>query len=120
MQKLKIQGSYKTLFAALLLALYIFVATPLQYWHQHSHSKVMLASSAEEDLLTFAELNPQTEDCSICDHYFAIHASAISGIYIACRKVLLTYSQNFSVAIVPIGHATQSTRGPPNSSFLSC
>ena len=67
---------YKNIFGIFLMALYVFIATPVSYWHQHSNSvSTRTLSQSKKESASFsskASSNSEMEEnCSICSHQYA-------------------------------------------------
>jgi len=67
---------YKNIFGIFLMALYVFIATPVSYWHQHSNSispRPLSQSKKESASFSIKSSNnsEMDENCSICSHQYA-------------------------------------------------
>jgi hypothetical protein len=106
MNKIRI---YKTLTASLLLVLYIFILTPVGFWHHHGKNELTQKTNQSKTLLT-----EKSADCSICStHFVAYHyypETFIEFLFINHVKgVSIPFTlQNYSFTLFGI-----SNKGPP-------
>ena len=108
---------YKTFITALLLAVYAFIATPVQLWHQHNYetNTVSGKSFKEKQLTSFSTFSQQVADsnCQICSHYYSIFIDAefvrLEAPFIVAQSVEQYYV--FSIPSPPFLHF--SNKGPP-------
>ncbi|OQP62211.1 hypothetical protein A4R26_18215 [Niastella populi] len=70
-------STYKNLLGAFLLALYAFVATPVQYWHHHKTihgAKKTHAADSQQQLLFQDDGSQQDANCPVCSHKYATYS----------------------------------------------
>jgi len=90
---------YRQWVAALLLALYAFIAAPVQLWHHHNHN---IAASHNERIFTsiaasvFQNTNTKIEtNCPICHHQYSIYTdNAITAVVIHISDFLAHHKQH--------------------------
>ncbi|MBP8115332.1 MAG: hypothetical protein KAY50_08245 [Chitinophagaceae bacterium] len=108
---------YKTFITAILLAVYAFIATPVQLWHHHNYetNTVSGKSSKEKTSTSFSEISQQAVDanCKICSHHYSTFIEAaiikIEAPYIVSQSLEQYYV--FPILSSPFLHF--SNKGPP-------
>jgi hypothetical protein len=111
---------YKTFIATTFLAIYTFVATPVQLWHQH-HSETRTQSeksSKKKHSTSFSNYTQQAADtnCQICSHHYSIYSDVK---FVRLEKPFLVSQplEQFCVFSIPASPVFDfSNKGPP---FLS-
>lgn len=78
---------YKNFIAAILLAVYAFVAAPVQFWHLHNYpvtSKSQL-SSVEKETTSFATPTGKSVEgnCQICSYKYSTYSDDATVIFVA-------------------------------------
>lgn len=115
--KLNIILRYKTFAAALLLAVYAFVATPVQLWHNHASAAKSVSdkTSVQKQAATFSASYTGTNDvnCKTCSHNYSVFINDAVVLPAAPFKALKPGRQYyiFSIPSSPILHFTN--KGPP-------
>ncbi len=69
--------TYKYLSGAFLLALYAFLATPVQYWHHHKTiyvAKQTHASDSQQHFLFQGDGPQQDANCQVCSHKYSAYS----------------------------------------------
>ena len=115
--KLNIIRKHKTFITAVLLAVYAFIATPVQLWHHHNYktNTVSEKSSKEKQSASFSKFSQQVVDanCQICSHHYSIFIDAeivrLEAPFIVAQSVEQYYV--FSIPTSPFLHF--SNKGPP-------
>ncbi len=117
LQKLNITRKYKTFINAFLLAVYAFIATPVQIWHHHNYDTKTISekSSREKQLASFSKFSQQSVDanCQMCYHHYSIFIDAeivsLEAPFIFAQSVEHYYV--FFIPPSPFLHF--SNKGPP-------
>jgi len=103
---------YQQLLSALLGLLYLFVVTPVQYWHQHSEKDAISVEQAY--VCQYNTDSGYTEaNCSICSHKYSGYQLEIAEPVFTTPFVL---SLSFTIADLPAVdgvYATLCNKGPP-------
>jgi len=109
---LNLKRTYKTILAALLLALYAFIATPVSYWHQHNsncnknekdeHSQIVKKSSLDSD-----------ENCKICTHHYSVASNDATTFYFSGLDFYSSYYTFLSINNITNPGYSKSNKGPP-------
>jgi hypothetical protein len=107
---------YKQLIAIFLMALYVIVATPVQFWHHHDNAgSVQSAKSDKKEASSFSKDKGAFEEtkCQVCSHQFATYCNGVTEIFEAplfaiAPKWGLYYSH---VPSIPLFNF--SNKGPP-------
>jgi hypothetical protein len=72
-------STYKQILAIALLAVYAFIATPIQYWHHHHKTSSSKSTSSLEDQKEIrasnSSINYNSDDCQICSHQYSVYAN---------------------------------------------
>ena len=77
---------YKQIIAVILIAVYTFIATPVQIWHHHHHSKDLQVVNAKNTIV-FKNTNSISEtNCPICQHQYSIYND--DAIFISAFPVI--------------------------------
>ncbi|MES2850704.1 MAG: hypothetical protein V4685_16715 [Bacteroidota bacterium] len=76
-------NTYRRILSATFLLLYIFIATPVQLWHNHTVSKQKKVSSK----ISTASVDSKVEDCKICQHTYTAYVNADSCFSITTHTV---------------------------------
>ncbi|HEY0610912.1 MAG TPA: hypothetical protein VGD35_14680 [Chitinophaga sp.] len=67
-------STYRQLIAAILLALYAFIATPVEHWHHHARA----VSGTDLTVYPKAKVtNAGKEHCTICAHQYTVYEESI-------------------------------------------
>jgi hypothetical protein len=111
---LAVKKRYKTYISVLLLALYAFIATPVQLWHHHVYAASSASSnSKEETSVTKSPAKKFDTNCKICSHHYSVAANDAVTVYFPpvtfCNTVIDPYLLN-KIANPVYG---QSNKGPP-------
>jgi hypothetical protein len=110
---------YKNIFGIFLMALYVFIATPLSYWHQHSNSvSTRTLSQSKKESASFsskASSNSEMEEnCSICSHQYA---AFIDDASFSFKLLCISYASPEACYIQPFYNEPSlhfSNKGPPS------
>lgn len=108
--------SYRPVVAAILLALYAFIATPVQYWHHHG---VPASESGSAALKHGKIIHAGKGRCAVCAHQFA--DCEAYGFF--CRKLAAPPRQQATCFCkIEINLAVTlacSNKGPPSSPLFN-
>jgi hypothetical protein len=94
--KLTAYRKYRFPSALLLLLLYTFTATPVQYWHKHNFQPVTLNYTGDYN----AEIDDSaiSSNCSVCSHEYSIGYNDSISLFCTAN----CFYTNYSVLIAPI------------------
>lgn len=106
--------TYKTWIAALLLCVYAFIATPVQFWHHHKYAANISASdSKEEKTVSKSEGNAVEANCPICSHHYSVYADDSSTVFVIAVTNEVV-NESFPLQSIPSAlFFNLSGRGPP-------
>ena len=107
---------YNPFISILLLALYAFVATPIQSWHQHEYAATSSNSSSEQkQSVSIASAPSQSaeEDCQICSHQYSSCDSIGSILFSAPSFGLTSKEGHYYHSVSPSPLFSFSNKGPP-------
>ncbi len=119
MNKIK---KYNSLFAIAFLALYVFIATPVNYWHSHSDASNChsLFKSTKKQKTTFSQLLEEKVEgnCQICSHQFSTYfCFDVLFIKFEITPIIIEKKQIFYFFSIPnFPFQGRCDRGPPISS----
>ena len=109
---MKLKRKYNNIIAALMLALYAFVTTPVSYWHHHKnncdknkterHSQIVKKSTTAIDA-----------NCKICSHDYSVSNNDAITIYFSTLSFFTSYSIFFQINNITNPGYSQSNKGPP-------
>lgn len=109
---LKKTNPYRLINAALLLAIYLFIATPVSWWHQHAVADETIGVYHPQDhgISNLAQHN----DCPVCAHHYSAYSdTSFFDVEIKSETTVLTYFSYYLEpynAIVPL---QPGNKGPP-------
>lgn len=87
---LKISVTYRQLLSAILLLLYLFIAMPVQYWHQcKNHPNHTSNQKQAKSFLSITKGSGSSDECKICSHQYTVYNNDVTTIQI-------TYVRNYS------------------------
>lgn len=119
LQKIKLTElrKYKHTIAVVLLAVYAFIATPVQWWHHHTYAVITtssLQSAGKAKIATPHSSNKTIEDnCQICGHHYSIYSNDDVSVF----KIFISANnprQGFYALAIPLAPYFNSTnKGPP-------
>jgi hypothetical protein len=101
--------TYKVLLGAFLLALYTFVATPVQYWHHHTihAAKQKRAHNSQYALLLQDDGSQQDANCLVCTHKYSSYS----------ELSIIAFEPFDHVAVMPVGSYLLSAVTAPSFSL---
>ncbi|THU40250.1 hypothetical protein FAM09_10300 [Niastella caeni] len=111
--------TYKYFIGAVLLALYTFVATPVQLWHHH---KIVHAArqtnhpGSNHDLLTQGNESAQDANCSVCSHKYAAYNDHSIAAFEKTIQVTGTKNGYYQLPAVAAPSFPLPNKGPPSIS----
>ena len=108
--------TYKKAFGAILLALYVFITTPVQVWHGHYHPSIKAAKSVtleNQEALTQQSNDSTDASCNICDHHYSVYVDDAIFIIQATFPKLVAEEGNVICTIPSTPDFHFSNKGPP-------
>lgn len=83
--KLTTIKTYKQFIAVLLMALYAFVATPVQLWHHHNYATVTSGASDKKETASFSKSTDKSVEanCKVCSHQYSTYNDGATVIFAA-------------------------------------
>ncbi len=114
---MKLETKYKKSIAVVLLALYAFIATPVQLWHHHNcDNDAVFSIKTNEAKSNFFEkdnVKKSLHNCDICAHQYAAYHNDIATpklqYFTFSFKITTPY---FLKNLVFFSHI-QANKGPP-------
>jgi hypothetical protein len=110
---------YKRTLAAIFLALYIFIATPVQLWHQHNYSTNAKSYSRtnNNNAATLAASQSAdksiTEDCLICSHHYSVFIDDPVTVFVSAPEFSVPKYSGYCVPAPSFPVLSRSNKGPP-------
>jgi len=108
---LKHLGRYKKILTALLLVIYVFIATPVSLWHHHkAHSSV--ASIAEKTIKAISK-NATETNCSVCQHHYSSFDNDAIAYFPNLIRPIQSFNTFYSFYLLPNPAFSKPNKGPP-------
>jgi len=105
---------YRHWIAAVLLALYAFIACPVQLWHHHPGGENTRAEKKSARQFVIAKGNAPGDDCPICSHRYSTYSDDYHRIDIAPHTVYATILSHGKTALCQAFVFHYSNKGPPS------
>lgn len=112
--KLTIKRKYKTIIAALMLAVYAFVATPVSYWHHHNSANTSSSTKQQQQTIEKISVISADANCKICSHHYSVFNDDAVKLLISSAKQLSPFNGFFFIKDIPNPGYSQSNKGPPS------
>ena len=115
-QFLTSSATYRRIAAALLMALYLFIATPVWIWHKHNYSFNSKSSSDSETKTELSAGDSQSyieEVCGICSHKFSAYSDNLPICFNAPRILEVEAESFYSEDIIITPRSHLPNKGPP-------
>jgi hypothetical protein len=111
---------YKNIFGIFLMALYVFIATPVSYWHQHSNSVTPRSlSQSKKESASFSskasDKNEVEENCSICSHQYSAFIDDASFSFTLSFISLASPEASYIQPFHTEPNLDYSNKGPPSN-----
>ncbi len=114
--KLTTIKKYKQFIAILLMALYAFVATPVQLWHHHNYANIAASgSSNKEETAAFSKSTGKSAEsnCKVCSHQYSTYNDGAT-VKFAAPLFIDKAKQGFYYTSIPSTPLHNfSNKGPP-------
>jgi hypothetical protein len=109
---LSLTKTYRTIVTAILLAIYVFVACPVQVWHHHSSNSTPNTTQKKHSTLSIANENGEL-NCGICTHKYSSFDNISFELAIQSPPIASSEHGDFieSTPIAP--NLGLSNKGPP-------
>lgn len=108
---------YKTILTALFLGLYAFIATPVQFWHEHNYetSTASEQSSAEKHPVSVSKSTGNIADtnCQVCTHHYSIYLDVALMRIEMPVKAFQSIEQDYFFSIPSSPYRHFANKGPP-------
>jgi hypothetical protein len=108
---------YKHFIAVVLLALYVFITTPINFWHHHNNTVNKNASLGPEDKEKINKSKSSgesiKEDCQICSHHYSIYNDDVAPEFIVFNVAFSTKNVYYILSIPLYPHFNSTNKGPP-------
>jgi hypothetical protein len=108
--------TYNTVISALLLTLYVFIATPVQLWHHHSHEPNSAAnkSATNATTITIKETGQSGETyCQICSHHYSIYNNDAVPVFEIFTYPIHSKEGYYALAVLLAPYFNSTNKGPP-------
>ena len=107
---------YKHLVAVVLLAVYAFIATPVQLWHHHTYPAKNIAASPsfDKEKITEAGNNSTIEgNCQLCSHHYSIYSNEAVPAFEIFISFINSKDGFYALAILLAPYFNSTNKGPP-------
>jgi len=109
---LKFKTDHRIIIAALFLALYAFVATPVSYWHQHEGDKDV--KQTEQCSKTEKKYSIAVgDDCKICSHHYSVADNDAELFVFLFINYFPSLDYTYPVSSISNPGYGESNKGPP-------
>lgn len=108
---LKALRRYKKFLTTGLLALYVFIATPVSLWHHHK-AQSRVASGTEKKIKAITT-NSSDAGCPICQHQYSTIANDAVLFSLNTAEHIKCFSAFFQVQFLPDTAFSKPNKGPP-------
>ena len=106
--------TYRSWLAALFLALYGFVAVPVQLWHHHSGARCQTEKTSCSPLPAYSgESETFSGSCNICDHQYSFYYTDQQVAFVFVYRVPAVVFPFHGPGLVTFSHFHSSNKGPP-------
>ena len=116
-KKLREFIKYKKIVAYTLLVLYMFIAIPIQLWHDHENIDYALSAKlnkAKQSVnISIPSQNAADADCQICSHHYSIFTEAKEVVYQLSIPAFQTIEPYYVFSLPPSPLSQFSNKGPP-------
>jgi hypothetical protein len=102
--------TYRRILAAVFLLVYIFIATPVQLWHQHNFVKKEKAACTK---IAAGTVSISSEDCKICQHTYAVYVKDDVHFTLPAQTILTNTNSFFESRYTEPGIQDTSNKSPP-------
>lgn len=96
--------------SAAFLLLYLFIAAPVQLWHQHAAVKQEQKAAAK---ITDPKAAVQNEDCKICQHTYTAYINDAVACNVAAVLLFAPVYSEASSVIFSFTPGNASNKSPP-------
>jgi hypothetical protein len=103
--------SHKKILTAFVLALYVFIATPVSLWHHHK-AQSPVASSIEK-ILKATTTNSSDTDCPICQHHYSTFTDDAITYSQSPIKQIRSFNTYYYSQHLPSPAFSKPNKGPP-------
>lgn len=107
---------YKQFIAILLMALYAFVATPVQLWHHHNYANPTASGSSDnKETASFSKSTSKSAEanCQICSHQYSTYNDCTDVIF-AAPVFIDNPKEGFYYNSIPLAPLFNfANKGPP-------
>jgi hypothetical protein len=102
---------HKRILTAFVLALYVFIATPVSLWHHHK-AQSPVASSVEKIIKAITN-NSSDSDCPICHHHYSTFTDDAIAYSQSPIKQIRSSITFYSFFLLPSSAFSKPNKGPP-------
>jgi hypothetical protein len=100
---------YKPFIAATLLALYAFVATPVQWWHHHNTT----AANSKQAVVAKATSSGSDSGCQICSHKYAAYYDDALIPFVSSILIPTAKNDYYRLLLIVTPSYSLLNKGPP-------
>ena len=108
---------YKQLVAVILLTVYAFIATPVQWWHHHNYAADAASSLQQVDAKKItapdAENKSIKDNCQICGHHYSIYSNDDVTVFKIFASAINRKEGFYALAIPLAPYLNSTNKGPP-------
>jgi len=108
---LKTIRRYKKILTAVLLALYVFIATPVSLWHHHKADSSVLLS--QEKAIKATTKNVIEVNCAVCQHHYSSFDNDAIAYFPNLIRPIQSFNTFYSFYLLPNPAFSKPNKGPP-------
>jgi hypothetical protein len=107
------QRTYRPILAAFFLAVYAFIATPVQLWHHHQLNVKVSRSDAQMDSVAHGASIALDTDCPLCSHKYAVYNDPVLTSYELTLQATAVKNGCYLLPQLPASPTALPNKGPP-------
>jgi hypothetical protein len=109
--------TYRPILAAFLLAVYAFIATPVQWWHHHQFetklSVVKVPGGVKSDSVSPGASRTLEADCPVCSHKYSSYSNEALTPFVLTLPVITAKHGCYLLQRLANSPAALTNKGPP-------
>jgi hypothetical protein len=107
---------YKHFIAASLLAIYMFVATPVQWWHHHNTGSAAVSHNTRQTAVAKATAANSDSGCQICSHKYSAYNDDALVPFVSSLLIPAAKNGHYHLPVIITRSFSLSNKGPPSLS----
>jgi len=104
---------YKHFIAATLLAIYTFVAAPVQWWHHHNTGTAAGSCQAKQVVIVKATASNSDSGCQICSYKYSAYNDDAFIPFVSSILIAATKNGHYHLPVIAMRCFSLLNKGPP-------